>query len=268
MKTTTLIALSGSALLATAMLPAAPEGGQAPGSPAARIDKLPQLIREAEKGVFFLRVLDDNKRILSTGTGFLVDDKGALITSLHVVRPSSSQRPPAAVEAIDASGKTFKVKGVRGDDESLDLALLELEEMPAEAVPVSLAGDEPPEQGAYVLVVGHPQGLRFVCTDGIVSAVNKTRDLPEVFREGGPVMAGPDVIWLQTSASVSMGNSGGPMLDAEGRAIGVMQWMARGAGMNFALHIWVHDKFIPLGSLGVMAGVPEGVESATGVETT
>ena len=246
MKTTTTIIRYASALLASALLPtaAAPEVGQAPGSPAARIEKLPQLIREAQKGVFFLRVLDENKRIISSGTGFLVDDKGALITSLHVIRPPSSQQPAAAVEAIDASGKTFKVKGVTGDDESLDLALLELEEVPADAVPVALAGDEPPEQGAYVLVVGHPQGLRFVCTDGIVSAVNKTRELPEMFREGGSVMAGPDVLWLQTSASVSMGNSGGPMLDAGGRAIGVMQWMARGAGMNFALHISAVKGFL------------------------
>ena len=255
MKTSTTIICYASALLASTLLPAAatPEVGQAPGSPAARIEKLPQLIREAQKGVFFLRVLDENKRIISSGTGFLVDDKGALITSLHVIRPPSSQQP-AAVEAIDASGKTFKVKGVTSDDESLDLALLELEEMPADAVPVALAGDEPPEQGAYVLVVGHPQGLRFVCTDGIVSAVNKTRELPEMFREGGSVLAGPDVLWLQTSASVSMGNSGGPMLDAEGRAIGVMQWMARGAGMNFALHVSAVRDFLakpPVKAIGV-----------------
>jgi peroxiredoxin len=240
MKTSTTIMQYASALLASALLPAAAAretgASQAPVSPAARIEKLPQLIREAQKGVFFLRVLDEKKRVISSGTGFLVNDKGALITSLHVIRPSSLQQP-AAAEAIGASGKTFKVKGVTGDDESLDLALLELEEVPADAVPVALAGDEPPEQGAYVLVVGHPQGLRFVCTDGIVSAVNKTSELPEMFREGASVLAGPDVLWLQTSASVPMGNSGGPMLDAGGRAIGVMQWMARGAGMNFALHI-------------------------------
>lgn len=257
MKTTRTIIQYASALFASALLPAAaaPETGasQAPVSPAARIEKLPQLIREAQKGVFFLRVLDENKRMISSGTGFLVDDKGALLTSLHVIRPLSSQQP-AAAEAIDASGKTFKVKGVTGDDESLDLALLELEEVPADAVPVALAGDEPPEQGAYVLVVGHPQGLRFVCTDGIVSAVNKTRELPDIYREGAPVMAGPDVLWLQTSASVSMGNSGGPMLDAGGRAIGVMQWIARGAGMNFALHISAVKSFLakpPVNAIGV-----------------
>lgn len=255
MKTTTMLALSGSALLATALPAAAasPEGEPAPVSSAARIEKLPQLIREAEKSVLFLRVLDENKRIISSGTGFLVNDKGALLTSLHVIRPLSSQHP-AAAEAIDASGKIFKVKGVSIDDESLDLALLELDEVPADAVPVALAGDEPPEQGAYVLVVGHPQGLRFVCTDGIVSAVNKTRELPEMYRESGSVMAGPDVLWLQTSASVSMGNSGGPMLDAGGRVIGVMQWMARGAGMNFALHISAVKGFLakpPVKAIGV-----------------
>ena len=238
MKTTT-IARCGSALLAIAVLPAHAftNAEQAPASPAAHNEKLPRLIREAEKGVFFLKVLDADQRVISTGTGFLVEAKGEVITSLHVVRPINSPKPPATVEAIDASGKTFKVNGVMGADESLDLALLQLGEAPTAAVPVALAGDEPPERGAYVLVVGHPQGLRFVATDGIVSAVSKTRELPQMFREGGCVLAGPEVVWLQTSASVSIGNSGGPMLDGDGKAIGVMQWMARGAGMNFALHI-------------------------------
>jgi S1-C subfamily serine protease len=206
-----------------------------PAPSGARNENLPGLIREAEKGVFFLRVLDARGKPIATGTGFLVDDQGSLLTSLHVIRPSTV--PASSAEAIGVDGKTHAVKGVTASDESLDLAVLKLEQMPEGAVPVPLAADLPPERGSYVLVLGHPQGFRFVSTDGIVSAVNKTSELPQSFRDSDCVHTGPDVVWLQTSAAISPGNSGGPMLDSTGKAIGIIQWMARGPGMNFALHI-------------------------------
>lgn len=206
---------------------------QAP--PDARSENLPALIREAEKGVFFIRVLDAGGKPISMGTGFLVDQKGSLLTSLHVVRPSTAEASSAEVLGVD--GKTHAVKGIALSDESLDLALLQLESPPEGGVPMVLGGDQPPERGAYVLVLGHPQGFRFVSTNGIVSGVDKTSDLPQSFRDSDCVRTGPDVVWLQTSAAVSPGNSGGPMLDASGKAIGIIQWMARGSGMNFALHI-------------------------------
>ena len=198
-------------------------------------DALPAIIRQAEKGVFFLRILSADGKIISVGTGFLIDDKGSLLTSLHVMRPGTAQASSA--EAIGVDGKTHQITGVTASEESLDLARLQLAEPPEGAVPIQLAGDEPPERGARVLVLGHPQGFRFVSTDGIVSAVNKTKELPESFRDGVCAQTHPEVIWIQTSAAISPGNSGGPMLDKAGKVIGIIQWMARGPSMNFALHI-------------------------------
>jgi S1-C subfamily serine protease/peroxiredoxin len=222
-------------LAITPLAASAAETTPPPAASGTRNENLPALIRDAEKGVFFIRVLDAGGKPISMGTGFLVDPKGTLLTSLHVVRPTMAAASSA--EAIGVDGKTHAVKGVTASDESLDLALLQLEASPEGAVPMALAGDQPPERGAYVLVLGHPQGFRFVSTDGIVSGVDKTRDLPQSFRDSDCVHTGPDVVWLQTSAAISPGNSGGPMLDSTGKAIGVIQWMGRGPGMNFALHI-------------------------------
>lgn len=226
-------------LLALALLAGPPAAGAetAPVAvpPDARNATLPGLIREAEKGVFFIRVMDAGGKPIAMGTGFLANKTGAVVTSLHLICPPMGCA--AAVEAVAADGKVCAVKGVTQSDESLDLAVLQLAEVPPDAVPIALAGNELPERGSYVLVLGHPMEFRFVSTDGIVSAVNKTRDLPASFRDSDCIHTAPDVVWLQTSAAVAMGNSGGPMLDASGKAIGVIQWMARGPGMNFALHI-------------------------------
>ena len=207
----------------------------APVTPDARNASLPGLIREAEKGVFFIRVKDAGGKLISMGTGFLANKTGGVLTSLHVICPGTGFA--ATVEAVAANGKVCAIKGVTTSDESLDLAVLQLADVPEDAVPITLAGNELPERGAYVLVLGHPMEFRFVSTDGIVSAVNKTSELPAAFRESDCIHTGPDVVWIQTSAAISMGNSGGPMLDASGKVIGVIQWMARGPGMNFALHI-------------------------------
>lgn len=202
---------------------------------AARYDRLPEMISEAEKGVLFIRVLDPSGREISAGTGFLVDDQGTVLTCLHVLQ-GRSRAAVSSAEAVAADGTVLHIKGVVGSDESLDLVLLQLDGVPAGAVPLRFADERVPQRGEYVLVLGHPQGFRFVATDGILSAVHRTRELPAPFRDCDCVHAGPEAIWLQTSAAVSYGNSGGPMLDASGRVIGVIQWLAGGQGLNFALH--------------------------------
>ena len=196
---------------------------------------LPALIREAEKGVLFLRVVGVEGAPVSLGTGFLVNDKGTVVTSLHVLRAASAKAE--RIEALSADGTVFKVKGLSAWDEPLDLARLELEQAPNGAVPLRLSESRPPERGERVMVMGHPQGFRFVSTEGIVSAVSRPHELPAAFRDSLGFQSGGDEVLIQTSAAVSPGNSGGPMIDAGGRVIGIVQWKAGGEGMNFALHV-------------------------------
>jgi len=212
-------------------------GAQAAQAAMQRVENLPDLIRKAEKGVFFIRALDAEGNVLSLGTGFLAKDKRSVLTSLHVIRPSFCPKLTATVEALDSTGRAFPVEGVKSEDEALDLVLLQLKGEPEHGFLLALASDRPPERGDFVLVLGHPNEFRFVSTDGIVSAVNTTREMPRRFWETCMPQAAPDVIWIQSSAAVSVGNSGGPMLNASGQVMGVMQLKMGGSGMSFALHV-------------------------------
>ena len=124
------------ALLAGPLTTSAIETTQATGSPGARSESLPGLIREAEKGVFFIRVKDSSGKLISMGTGFLTNKSGAVLTSLHVIRPTTGCA--ASAEALAVNGKAYAVKGVTVGDEPLDLAVLQLADVPEDAVPITL----------------------------------------------------------------------------------------------------------------------------------
>jgi hypothetical protein len=207
---------------------------EAGAAPDAQDGGLPALINEKEKGVFYLRVLNKEGQEISSGTGFLVDGKGTLVTALHVILPKRDV--VGSVEALDADGKTWEVEGVTASDSSVDLAVLKLEKVPEGARPLGLAGDGLPVRGAKVLVLGHPQGFQFVATDGMVGATHKTDHLPEQLRQSGFIHSAADVVWIQTNATVTNGNSGGPLLDGTGNVIGIIQWMT-GPQMSFSLQV-------------------------------
>jgi hypothetical protein len=104
-----------------------------------RIENLPEMISTAEKGVFFIRVLNAQGQPVSMGTGFLTDTNGSLLTALHVLRPPAFYgRRATTIEALDASGLSFPVKGVKAEDESLDIVLLPLGEIPKNGLPLTV----------------------------------------------------------------------------------------------------------------------------------
>jgi peroxiredoxin len=90
-------------------------------------------------------------------------------------------------------------------------------------------------QGQDVIAVGHPQGFRFVTTTGIVSAIHRQDDLPD--ESQAYIVAPDDNTWIQTTAAISGGNSGGPLLDSDGNVIGINTWVAWGENMGFAGHV-------------------------------
>ena len=150
----------------------------------------------------------------SYGTGFVVREKGLVVTNAHVVR--GVKQP--LVRTRD--GATYASVRVIESDDALDLALLRvvglgLEPLPVSAVPLAPVGTE-------VVAVGHPRGYEFTVSAGIVSA---TRAL----KEHGIEM-------LQTTAPISPGSSGGPLLDREGKVVGVCSLtLAEGQNINFAV---------------------------------
>ncbi len=145
------------------------------------------------------------------GTGFVWDEEGHIVTNFHVVRNATD------LEVDFPSG--FKTRAtVIGSDPDSDLAVLELEEKPENITPLELGSSRELQVGQIVVAIGNPRGLQGTMTFGIVSALGRTmnslREAP-----GGGVFATGNII--QTDAAINPGNSGGPLLDIDGKVIGI-----------------------------------------------
>jgi hypothetical protein len=159
------------------------------------------------------------------GSGFLVSKDGKIVTNLHVIRDMQA----ATVEL--ANGKVFHSFSILARDEHRDLAIIQVT---GADLPVLEVGDSDTlVVGEPVVVVGSPRGLEGTITAGILSSV----------RDGGE---GYKV--LQTDAAVNPGNSGGPLLNNKGQAIGVVSFILRSSqGLNFAVPInYVRNLLVTL----------------------
>ncbi|BET27187.1 2-alkenal reductase [Limnobacter thiooxidans] len=177
--------------------------------------------------LFFRRVAE------GTGSGFIWDDAGHIVTNAHVVQGASRIR----VQLDDSEPLPARLVGIAP---SYDLAVIRLVNKPANLrpIPVGTSGDL--LVGQSVFAIGNPFGLSKTLTAGIVSALGRTL----------PVSNGreiPDVI--QTDAAINPGNSGGPLLDSAGRLIGVntaiLSQSGSSAGVGFAIPVDLVNQIVP-----------------------
>jgi putative serine protease PepD len=152
-----------------------------------------------------------------TGSGWVLDDKGHIVTNNHVV---SSAANGGKITVVLTNGKQAAAKIV-GRDVSYDLAVLKVER--TDLTPLPLGDSNDVVVGDPVIAVGAPLGLESTVTTGIVSALNR------------PVTPGDAddqsfINAIQTDAAINPGNSGGPLLDMQGRVIGINSAIARVAG--------------------------------------
>jgi putative serine protease PepD len=148
-----------------------------------------------------------------TGSGFVVSSDGLIVTNQHVVDGATE----VAVK-IGTDGEQLPAEIV-GVDASQDLALLDVE---AEDLPTLELGDsDGVEVGDATYAIGNPFGLDHTLTTGVVSAVGRDLQAPN----GATISGG-----IQTDAALNPGNSGGPLLDADGNVIGVNAQIATGGG--------------------------------------
>lgn len=156
----------------------------------------------------------------AAGSGFVVNDKGQIVTNYHVVaqalQKGSTALKSSATITVNFMGqeRDLPVKVV-GADQSYDLALLQLEQpedRPANAIPIPLADSDKIAVGEKAIAIGNPFTLESTVTVGIVSAVNR-RQAAEV--------SGVPINFVQTDAAINPGNSGGPLLNSRGQVIGV-----------------------------------------------
>jgi serine protease Do len=143
------------------------------------------------------------------GSGFIIDKAGYILTNNHVVENARSIEVKLAGMADDEDGLAATVIG---RDPLSDTALLQLTELPTEALHVARFGDsEQMAPGDWVMAIGNPFGLANTVTVGVVSAVGR----PNL------VSAGRSQDFIQTDAAINRGNSGGPLLNLRGEVIGI-----------------------------------------------
>jgi putative serine protease PepD len=150
------------------------------------------------------------------GSGFVYDDQGHVITNQHVVDGAES------VKVTLWNGKTYDARVV-GTDPSTDIAVLDVDAPASVLDPLSLSDSSTLEVGDTVVAIGSPFGLEETVTSGIVSALHRQITAPNDF-------AIDDAI--QTDAAINHGNSGGPLLDLDGRVVGVTSQIESESGGN------------------------------------
>jgi S1-C subfamily serine protease len=152
---------------------------------------------------------------VATGSGFLIDTEGHIVTNNHVVEGASK------VTVKLGSEDTSHTAEVVGTDPATDVALLKVEEPPEKLHPLALGSSSQVQVGDPVVAIGNPFGLDRTVTAGIVSALQRQIQAPNGFSISHVI---------QTDAAINPGNSGGPLIDSSGRVIGINSQIQTGGG--------------------------------------
>lgn len=168
-----------------------------------------------------------------TGSGFIWDDRGHIVTNNHVIAGATG----ATVRLAD--GRAFRAALV-GTSPEHDLAVLRIGVALNRPAPVPLGTSADLRVGQNVFAIGNPFGLDWTLTTGVVSALER-----EIPRDEGGVIRG----LIQTDAAINPGNSGGPLLDSSGRLIGINTVIyspsGASAGIGFAVAADTVNRVVP-----------------------
>jgi S1-C subfamily serine protease len=185
---------------------------------------LPDLFTKVEKSVVQVTEVDNSNELGSRlGSGFVYDNNGHVITNYHVVAPAASNNNNDELLVTFLDGSVYSADLV-GSDQDADLAVIKVKNISSDKLtPLPLANSSALRIGESVVAIGNPFGLSGSMTEGIVSGLGRL--LPS--NENGENFAGtspssfsiPNII--QTDAAINPGNSGGPLIDMQGRAIGI-----------------------------------------------
>jgi S1-C subfamily serine protease len=154
---------------------------------------------------------------VATGSGFVIDGEGHILTNNHVVEGASK-----VTVKLGDSERTYDAEVV-GADPGTDIALLQVDAPADQLHPLTLGKSAEMEVGDPVVAIGNPFGLDRTVTSGIVSALQRQIEAPNGFAISHVI---------QTDAAINPGNSGGPLINASGEVIGINAQIATGGGGN------------------------------------
>jgi S1-C subfamily serine protease len=200
------------------------------------------VFKSAAPSVCYITTLDRRRVLFSrriheypqgTGSGFVYDDDGHIVTNFHVLAGGDKW----VVTLADKSQWEASVVGAEPDR---DIAVLKIEAEAERLKPIVLGSSSGLQVGQRVLAIGNPYGLDQTLTVGVVSALDR-----EIESVTGRIIRGV----VQTDAAINPGNSGGPLLDSAGRLIGVNTQIASpsgaNAGIGFAVPVDIVNSIVP-----------------------
>ena len=178
-------------------------------------------------------VQDTTEPSEATGSGFVLDEQGLILTNAHVVAAAT------AIEVTFSDERTVSAEPL-GKDLDTDLALLRVDPRGLDLEPLALGDSDTVRVGDPTVAIGNPFGLERTLTTGVVSALQRRLTAPSGFTIENVI---------QTDAALNPGNSGGPLLDESGRVIGISSQIASGdrgsVGIGFAVPANTAKKVIP-----------------------
>jgi S1-C subfamily serine protease len=172
----------------------------------------------------------------SLGSGVVIDNKGEILTALHVVDGSPAIKVTFADGAVSSATIT-------SSDPADDIAVLTPSPLPPEIVPVTLGGSA--QVGDQAFVIGNPLGLEASLSAGVISGLGRSFTL-----SSGRTISG----MIQFDAAVNPGSSGGPLLNTEGQVIGIVTGLANPSGTDSFAGI---GFAVPISTASGAAGVPQ-----------
>jgi S1-C subfamily serine protease len=176
-------------------------------------ESLPELIKRLLPAVVTVVGFNAAGKVIRLGSGVFIDRQGHLITNLHVIKGV------ARAEVKLSQGEVFPLTEMVASDEKADLVKLVVN-LPGGAPHYLAVSGARPEVGQRVVVLGSPLGLERTVSEGLVSAIRTVRDRGE---------------FLQISAPIAPGSSGGPVVNMTGQVIGIATFQVRGQNINFAV---------------------------------
>jgi S1-C subfamily serine protease len=176
-------------------------------------ESVTDVVKRSSDAVVLIVISNSAGQETALGSGFLISADGEIVTNYHVIKDAHS-----AIVKL-SNGAFFPVSGVLASDANKDLAIIKVN---GKNLPFLTLGDiDNLHVGDHVVAIGSPLGLEGTVSDGIVSALRDVANMK----------------WVQTTAPVSHGNSGGPLLDMNNHVVGVITWgvnLELGQNLNFA----------------------------------
>jgi hypothetical protein len=180
-------------------------------------NRLSQLVQNSKPSVFSIITYDKKSNPMAYGTGFFIDAKGTGITNYHVLAGANS----AQIKTLD--GNHYQINNIISESEKMDIIKFSIGNEANRIFPYLKLCQSQPIEAEDVFVIGNPKELEYSVSNGIISSIRNIEDLGRI---------------VQTTAPISSGNSGSPLINMKGEVLGVISFtLLEGQNLNFAISV-------------------------------